>query len=565
MSVSPALEILNSSDLDSGKVGKAYSCTFTTDSTYPAFWSLTDGVLPDGLALTGATLSGTPTTDGTFTFTLSVEAGGLSASKEFTLKISPALSITTDAILPSVKLGSYYSFTLESDADNPNSVLWSLVDSSSSGTSYTSLPSGMYIDETTGTIYGNPTAEGVYKFTVQAVMGNVTATKDFTLSVRPTLTITTESPLPHAKTNELYSVVLNTDADEDQVVTWSLTAGSLLEGLSLDKDTGTISGYPLNEGRSTFTIEAFSNSLRVSKEFVLTAGAELNIITSSAIPVLEAGTDFMLALETDRPSNDSVWSVVSGMLPPGLNLDAGTGIISGKPERAGTYTFTVQNVSGYSEAQKEFVITVGFVITSAAYLPNGTTGQPYKYTFTADGVSTGSVLWIASGDTFPTGLTLSTGGVLSGITNEAGTYDFMVYAFVSNDVSAYKVIKLTIDSYSALPITTAQLPDGQVSKDYYAELTSSVEGVTWSADVSALPTGLTLSPAGLISGIPTEADTFRFMVKASTSTREGSKQLSITIAPEPEPEKEVSSSGGGCDSGFGLMGLALVLMMFRRR
>ena len=81
----------------------------------------------------------------------------------------------------------------------------------------------------------------------------------------------------------------------------------------------------------------------------------------------------------------------------------------------------MQNVSGYSEAQKEFVITVGFVITSAAYLPNGTTGQPYKYTFTADGVSTGSVLWIASGDTFPTGLTLSTGGVLSGITNEAGT------------------------------------------------------------------------------------------------------------------------------------------------
>ena len=141
----------------------------------------------------------------------------------------------------------------------------------------------------------------------------------------------------------------------------------------------------------------------------------------------------------------------------------------------------------------------------------------------------------------------------------------MVYAFVSNDVSAYKVIKLTIDSYSALPITTAQLPDGQVSKDYYAELTSSVEGVTWSADVSALPTGLTLSPAGLISGIPTKANTFHFVVKASAGTREGSKQLSITIAPEPEPEKEVSSSGGGCDSGFGLMGLALVLMMFRRR
>ncbi len=66
--------IANSSPLPSGNVGVAYSNGFLDDG--PAIgvvaWSVSDGALPDGLTLNASTgtLSGTPTTVGTFNFTI---------------------------------------------------------------------------------------------------------------------------------------------------------------------------------------------------------------------------------------------------------------------------------------------------------------------------------------------------------------------------------------------------------------------------------------------------------------------------------------------------------------
>jgi hypothetical protein len=78
-------------------------------------------------------------------------------------------------------------------------------------------------------------------------------------------------------------------------------------------------------------------------------------------------------------------------------------------------------------------------------------------------------------------------------------------------------------------ITTVSLPSGTVGKEYSEQLSAvSTAPITWSIDGS-LPPGLSFSSSGLISGIPTEAGTANFTVKAESASGEDTQELSITV------------------------------------
>src|SRR5438046_3867904 len=85
---------------------------------------------------------------------------------------------------------------------------------------------------------------------------------------------------------------------------------------------------------------------------------------------------------------------------------------------------------------------------------------------------------------------------------------------------------------SALQITTSQLPSGILSKSYGATLSAS-GGTTpyaWSLASGSLPTGLTLSSAGTISGTPTSAGSFPFTVQVTdTASHSASANLSVNV------------------------------------
>jgi len=187
------------------------------------------------------------------------------------------------------------------------------------------------------------------------------------------------------------------------------------------------------------------------------------------------------------------------------------------------------------------VVSIPFGITTTS-LPAGTQGQTYApVTLTATGGS-GSYSWLATG--LPSGMNLSTGGVLSGIPGASGP--FTVSVTVTDTASSHTAmsnLSLTIATGSVSPpspptppvtpplsITTSSLPNGTVGLPYGpAGMTASggTGGYSWS--IIGLPSGLGMSTAGVVSGTPTAPGTFPVTITVTNAGLLAQQSYSITI------------------------------------
>src|SRR5205814_10367101 len=86
--------IITSDKLPGGSAGSAYSLTLTGKGPTPITWKVSAGSLPAGLSLDSntATISGTPTVAGVFTFTVQASNRAGSNSKPFSLAVNPVFS-----------------------------------------------------------------------------------------------------------------------------------------------------------------------------------------------------------------------------------------------------------------------------------------------------------------------------------------------------------------------------------------------------------------------------------------------------------------------------------------
>ena len=186
------------------------------------------------------------------------------------------------------------------------------------------------------------------------------------------MTISSTSVSGGTKTNASYSSGLGASGGTTPY-TWSITSGSLPAGLSIAAN-GTISATPTAPGTSTFTASAgrqqaarWSNRNPLNLSLVIAPGT-LSIITSS-LPAGTATTAYSTQLAATGGTPAYTWSIAfRSSLPAGLTL-AGitTGIISGTPTTAGTYSFTAtasDNGSPVQTASVKTSITVAAATTS---------------------------------------------------------------------------------------------------------------------------------------------------------------------------------------------------------
>jgi hypothetical protein len=158
-------------------VGDTYFFIATTNSGSDLVWSI-DGDLPPGLSFDffDATITGTPTVGGSYTFIIEVtDSLGRSQSKVLTICI---MEIVTPATLPDAETGLVYAEPLIQQPATVSSEAWTLVSGS--------LPPGILL-ASSGSMTGIPTENGVSEFTlkVEAVCNGsaVTCQKAFTLEV----------------------------------------------------------------------------------------------------------------------------------------------------------------------------------------------------------------------------------------------------------------------------------------------------------------------------------------------------------------------------------------------
>lgn len=194
--------------------------------------------------------------------------------------------------------------------------------------------------------------------------------------------------------------------------------------------------------------------------------------------------------------------------------------------------FSVSNIAYKSIS----LVANGSLSISPSLLPPALLSNPYSQKITArDGVAPYTYEIVAGA--LPAGLSLDVlTGLISGIPNTDSTYNFTVRVTDANANIGSKAYSIVVTG--PLPLSPSSLPSGLLNTNYSQVVTASggVNPYTYAVTSGALPTGLSLNATnGIITGIPTTANTFNFTITATDSaSNNGSKLYSIQImTPAP--------------------------------
>jgi uncharacterized repeat protein (TIGR03806 family) len=348
VTINSALSITTSS-LPNGNIGTAYSqqTLAATGGTGTKTWSITTGALPGGLSLSSAgVISGTPTANGTFNFTVKVTDGvGSSTTKALSITVTTVLTISTTSPLPGGTAGTAYSQAITATGGTPG-YTWALTGGA--------LPAGLSFSA--GTISGTPTVAGTASFTIK-VTDSVSATfsKTFQLTIAVTPAITTASPLPQGNFGFAYTLTFAASGGTAPL-TWSVSAGTLPGGLTLS-GSGVLSGTPSAAGTFNFTLKVTDGAgAAPTKAFQLVV-TNAPVITSSPVTSANLGVPYTYTVKaTGNPA--PTFSLLNTP-PAGMTINAGTGVISWSPGAAGVFAVSVQAADGtLPNAVQNFNITV---------------------------------------------------------------------------------------------------------------------------------------------------------------------------------------------------------------
>lgn len=144
---------------------------------------------------------------------------------------------------------------------------------------------------------------------------------------------------------------------------WKVITGSLPAGLTLNPQTGAISGLPASAGVFSFTAQVTdvqTPAATATKALTITinpASVALQISTAS-LASATLGRTYSQTLTAVGGVKPYTWRLTTGSLPTGLKLNTTTGNISGVPTRIGIWNFSI----GLQDAQNQVVVTRSFGI-----------------------------------------------------------------------------------------------------------------------------------------------------------------------------------------------------------
>ena len=174
------------------------------------------------------------------------------------------------------------------------------------------------------------------------------------------------------------------------------------------------------------------------------------VINPAALPAAVINVPYSATLTAVGGQQPFTWALASGALPPGLGIST-SGVISGTPTTLGTTNFKVSVTD--SQTPTAAVDIVGESITvnatlsiTTSSLAAGSVNVPYSAALAAGG-GVPPYTWSVTSGSLPAGLTLSTGGVISGTPTSQQTSTFTVQVSDSQTpaTTATATLSLTIN------------------------------------------------------------------------------------------------------------------------
>ena len=502
--VAPKIKVSNKS----GTVAKPYSLKFSLSAGTGAItWTLT-GDLPDGLSFDSDehVISGEPTETWSKNITVTAENSAGKATKTFKLVIK--------AVKPSISTKTLAYGTISADYE----ASFDISGTSPITTTVTGLPSGLTYDADTLTITGTPTKYG--KFTVKLKAENAAGktSKNYKLVIYAPPSIS-DVTLAQATAGKSYTARFT--ATGTTPLTWSVSDGTLPDGMSINTKTGILKGKPALDGSYDITVTAANDSGSDSKTVTLSVNAVAPKL-SGTLKKGTAGKAYSSTLKV-KGTEPITWSV-SGDLPDGITFSDGT--FSGTSEKYFKGSVTVTVTHGTLSDSETYTLEIKAVspkITTKT-LTSGTVGTAYSATLEATG--TPDITW--SWSNYPSGLALdSSTGEISGTPTKEGTYKIKVTA--KNDAkSVSKTIRLVIAE-----ATNTMTREDNVSDD------EAVDAEEYYSSVDELPEGFVIV-AELPEISVDESGQYDFAVTLSDDAPIGAKLFWVANSESPSEDDAIA-------------------------
>ena len=522
-----------------------------TDSSSTATLAYTATGLPLGLGIdaTTGTISGSPTTAGIYSVTVTAtDDAGYSGSASFAWTITDTVSVTGPGDQSDLSGTPISPLTIAATDSSTTATIGYLA---------TGLPDGLSIDPATGTVTGTPTTAGTSTVTVSATdSSGATGSTTFSWSISNTIALA--NPGDQTATSGSAITALDVGAtDTSPTATVGYTATGLPPGLSIDADSGSVSGTPTTAGSYTVTVTATDDSgASTSVSFGWTIGnvvtptvtADQSSVSGSAIAPLTAAA-------TDSSSTTTLTYGDGGSLPTGLSIDATSGVVTGTPTTAGAYAvvLTATDGAGFSATDSFSWTVTNSVTTTGPGHQSTVSGTPVTpVTVTGTDSSSTATLTFTDGGTLPPGLVVDpSSGTISGTPTTGGDYPVTITATDGAGFSASWSFGWTITNHVVeTPIGHQTNVSGAAVGPISAAAsdTSSTATLAYSAGGS-LPVGVSVDAStGSIAGTPTTAGVYPVTITATDSAGFSATTsftwtiINVVTVPTPSGVTDVTGS-----------------------
>ncbi len=509
-----------------GKVGDSFNvdieATLTPNNGFTVVYALTGGgVLPAGLTLDTANgnITGIPTVRGQTGFNVLATFTKAGNEQSYSIEQLYFLNVRRAVEPPPVKLTNLVlaaafinkPFSHDFDATGGESGRYRF-----DKYNIANLPaalSSLTIDSQTGVITVTPTATGTFAFDISVYeegegTGGDTQTLTLNVDELPAVLLT-DFTLTDGKVGEAFTHDFNAIGGNGSTYRFSIN-GALPEGLSgltINQQTGVINVTPAASGTLTFGVKVIdannAGNFDVKTISLVIVGLPAVQLTNLVLGDGTVGTAYTHDFNATGGDNTNYRFAINGALPSGLSgltINQQTGIINFTPTVVGSFDFGVK-VSDANDSANFDLKTLTLIIEAVpeiAYsyamtptnrtLPSSTQGFAYSATFVGTRnpfvvrpaentlLSNAAALppetatsYVIETGNLPNGLTLSTGGVLSGTPTVSGSFDFSVKGIFNQSpteaapgtmISDYTLI---VDVFNGPPVESQEIADIQTS------------------------------------------------------------------------------------------------------